>query len=739
MDLVAATRALQEDLSSVTPEKCSTNEAAALSERLREVIRAHDDRYYLEDDPVIADAEYDRLFAFLRRLEEEFPSLATPDSPTKRVGSEPLEQFEKVQHPEPLLSLSNAFGEEELRAWYQRCLRGLKAPDDTADDAPDNAADDTADDSADNAADDAAGDSSNNAVDDSGAPALMAELKIDGLAVALTYQDASLRVAATRGNGEVGENITAGARTIRSIPLRLRADGHHIPHRIEVRGEVYMAKSAFERLNEEMAQSGEKTFANPRNAAAGSLRQLDPGVTARRPLSFFSYSVGPIDGTADLPGAQAALLAWLSEVGIPTNTFARRFENIDDVVAFCSEWTEKRDSLDYEIDGVVVKIDDFEAQRTLGAISNAPRWAVAYKFPAREATTRLENIIVNVGRTGVVKPEAMLEPVGIGGVTVRQATLHNEDYVRDRDIRIGDTVVVKRAGDVIPQVIKPVTDARTGSEQEWQMPESCPACGSELRRLPDEADHYCMASDCPAQFIRLLEHYASRGALDIEGLGEKLAVQLYRAHLVRVLSDLYRITKTDLLALERFAEKKADNLLAAIGASKERPLARLLVGLGLRHVGKTVAELLVRHYDSLEALQEAEMEELEQIEGIGTVIAESVVDWFTLDDNRRLIEALRAQGVNTRRQSQEAPPEDPAALPLAGKTFVITGTLPTLSRKEATARIEEAGGRMTGSVSGNTDYLVAGENPGSKYEQAEKRNVPVIDEDGLEQLIEGSE
>ena len=735
MDLVAATRALQEDLSSVTPENCSTNEAAALGERLREVIRAHDDRYYLEDDPVIADAEYDRLFAFLRQLEEEFPSLATPDSPTNRVGSEPLEQFEKVQHREPLLSLSNAFGEEELRAWYQRCLRGLSATSDAAGGSAEDSAGEAPNDAAGDYGDDAAGD----VASDAAAPALTAELKIDGLAVALTYQDSSLRVAATRGNGEVGENITAGARTIRAIPLRLRADGHQIPRRIEVRGEVYMAKSAFERLNEEMARSGEKTFANPRNAAAGSLRQLDPGVTARRPLSFFSYSVGPIDGAADLPGTQAALLAWLSDVGIPTNTFARRFENIDDVVAFCSEWTEKRDSLDYEIDGVVVKIDDFEAQRRLGAISNAPRWAVAYKFPAREETTRLENIIVNVGRTGVVKPEAVLEPVGIGGVTVRQATLHNEDYVRDRDIRIGDTVVVKRAGDVIPQVIKPVTDARTGSEQQWEMPERCPACDSELRRLPDEADHYCMASDCPAQFIRLLEHYASRGALDIEGLGEKLAVQLYRAHLVRVLSDLYTVTKADLLALERFAEKKADNLLAAIEASKKRPLARLLVGLGLRHVGKTVAELLVRHYDSLEALQEAEKEELEQIEGIGTVIAESVVDWFALDDNRRLIEALRAQGVNTERQPHEAPPEDPAALPLAGKTFVLTGTLPTMSRKEATARIEEAGGRVTGSVSGNTDYLVAGDNPGSKYGQAEKQNVPIIDEDGLEQLVEDGE
>ncbi len=692
MDLVASTRSLQKELEGVSPSELPASEARDLARRLQSVVRAHDLRYYVHDDPVIADAEYDRLFETLCLIEEARPSVAAPDSPTHRVGGPPLEGFRKVRHPEALLSLSNAFDEAGLRLWYERCLKGI------------------------------GGDVE---------PALTAELKIDGLAVALTYEKGRLAVAATRGNGAIGEDITAGARTIRAIPLRLEPEW--APERIEVRGEVYMAKTAFNSLNERMAEGGAKTFANPRNAAAGSLRQLDPKITAQRPLRFFAYAVGPVSGAGHLPQSQFAMLEWIADLGVPTNPYAHRFEKLDEVIEFCRHWTENRDTLDYEIDGLVVKIEDFRFQQGLGATSHAPRWAVAYKFPAREATTTLLDIIVNVGRTGVVKPEAVLEPVGIGGVTVRQATLHNEDYVRDRDIRIGDTVVVKRAGDVIPQVIKTVEEARAGDVKPWKMPERCPACDSDLVRLPDEADTYCMASDCPAQFIRLLEHYASRGAMDIDGLGEKLAAQLCEQGLVREISDLYTLTKEDLLTLEGFASKKADNLLVGIEASKKRPLSRLISGLGLRHVGATVSELLVSRYGSLEALQDASVDELEAIDGVGSVIAESVADWFMLEDNTRLVEALRENGVSTIRLPQEAPA---GGGPLQGKTFVITGALPTHSRDEASSLIEKAGGKVTGSVSGNTDFLVAGENPGSKYARAEERGVPMLDEAALQQLLD---
>ncbi len=704
MNLVDTSTKLLDVLDERDPESMEQEEARRLVERLRDVIRHHDHRYYVLDAPVITDAEYDALYAQLERLEAAFPDLVTSDSPTQRVGGEPIDEFEKVKHPEQLLSLGNAFDAEELREWYARCQRGLAA-----------------------------------AFGDDITPALTAELKIDGLAVALTYEHGRLVRGATRGNGRVGEDITHNIRTIHRIPLQIPVgteNGRTPPERIEVRGEVFMRKSEFEALNDGLIAHGETPFANPRNAAAGSLRQLDPSITAQRPLSFFAYGTGPVTN-GDLPAYQHDVLGWLKQFGLPVNPHAERFDDIERVVAFCEDWAERRDALDYEIDGVVVKIDRFDQQDELGVTAKEPRWAIAYKFPAREATTTLNDIIVNVGRTGVIKPEAVLEPVHIGGVTVSQATLHNEDYIQERDIRVGDRVVVKRAGDVIPQVVRPVTEARTGDEEPWTFPDTCPACGSEIVRLEGEADYYCLNTDCPAQFIRLVEHFVSRDAMDIEGLGEKVAVQLVDEDLVETLADLYRIDVDDLIDLERFAEKSARNLVEAIEASKQRPLSRVLYALGIRHVGQTVAELIVQHFASLDDIAEATVGELEAIDGIGAVIAESVVDWFQLDHNRELIQNLKSEGVNTERLPEEAPPVDKADAPVAGKTFVLTGSLPTLTRSEATSLIKQAGGRVTGSVSGNTDYLVVGDNPGSKYDEASERGVPMLDEEKLRALLDG--
>lgn len=700
MNLVQASNELKLVLSNQEIAALSDDRAREMVERLREVLRAHNHRYYVKDDPVIPDDEYDALMRALQAIEAEFPHLATADSPTQRVGGAPIDAFDKVEHPEPLLSLGNAFNAEDLRAWYERCQRGLEE--------------------------------TFGAVE----PRMVAELKIDGLAVALTYEQGRLAVAATRGNGRVGEDITHNIRTVHRIPLRIPASPTseaRPPDRMEVRGEVFMRKSEFEALNSRLVANGEDPFANPRNAAAGSLRQLDPRVTARRPLSFFAYGTGPT--TNDMPAEQHARLRRLEALGLPINPHAEWFASIDEVVDFCAQWTDRRDDLDYEIDGVVVKLDRADHRQALGATATEPRWAIAYKFPAREATTTLNDIIVNVGRTGVIKPEAVLEPVHIGGVTVSQATLHNEDYIVERDIRIGDTVVVKRAGDVIPQVVRPVPEARTGDEEAWSFPEACPACGSAIVRLPDEADYYCLASDCPAQFIRQVEHFVGRSAMDIEGLGERLAVQLVEAGLLHDVADLYRLTVDDLMPLEGFAEKSAQNLVDAIAASKKRPLSRLLHALGLRHVGLTTAELIVRHYASLEELAAASVEELVAIDGIGEVIAESVVDWFQVDHNRALVAKLSDLGVNVERLPHEAPAEEAAPTPAANKTFVLTGSLPSLTRREAKAKIKQAGGTVTSSVSGNTDYLVVGENPGSKYDAAQERGIPMLDEDALLDLL----
>lgn len=714
MSLVADTEEMQRCLDGTALDEIAEHDAGPLADRLAAILRAHGHRYYALDAPVIADSEYDRLFRALQTIEERFPDLAAPDSPTRRVGGAALDAFRKVKHPVPLLSLGNAFDADDLRAWYDRARRGLAEHFGEVE------------------------------------PALVVEPKIDGLALALTYADGALMLGATRGNGRVGEDVTEHVKTIRSIPLRiLPSDAKAplapatlfdappetppIPARIEVRGEAYMPKSTFERLNEALAKEEGKTFANPRNAAAGSLRQLDPQVTAGRGLRFFAYGVGPVEGAE--PAAQHETLAWMGGLGFPINEHVRRFDAIDDVVRYCNEWEERRDDLDYEIDGVVVKVDRRNYQDELGAVANAPRWAIAYKFAAREATTRLLDIERNVGRTGAIKPLAILDAVNIGGVTVRKATLHNADYITGRDIRIGDRVVVKRAGDVIPQVVGPVEAARTGEETPWTMPPDCPACGEPIVRLEGDADYYCVSAACPAQTIRLVEHYASRGAMDIVGLGEKVAVQLVEAGLVHTLDDLYRLEAEDLLGLEGFKEKKVENLLNGIEVSKHRPLRALLFGLGIRFVGATVAALLVEHHASLESLAAATQEELEGIDGIGPETARGVVEWFAHAPNRATVDALRALGVNTERL-----PEEPVATakvegPLSGKTLVLTGALPTLSREEAKGRILAAGGKVAGSVSKKTDFVVAGESAGSKLQKAEDLGVPVLTEADLLDLL----
>ena len=689
MTLLQRTRALQ-DAAPVTSEEV----AAGRVDELVDVLNAHARLYYREDDPVISDAEYDALIQQLKHLEEKWPGLRRLDTPTQRVGSPPLDGFEKVQHPQPLLSLGNAFNTDDLRAWYERCLRRLDRGEDVA-------------------------------------PAMTAELKIDGLAVALTYEHGVLVRAATRGDGRVGEDITANVRTIRSVPLRLDASQTPIPMMLEVRGEVYFPKTGFETLNASLRAQGLKPFANPRNAAAGSLRQLDSSITATRALAFFAYSTGP--ASESVSSTQAGTLDRLQEWGFSINGHVRRFPAIDDVLEYCQSWTDRRDDLDYEIDGVVVKIDDLDIQEELGNVSNAPRWAIAFKFPARESTTRLTEIIVNVGRTGMITPEAVLEPVSIGGVTVTQATLHNADYIRDRDIRLGDTVIVKRAGDVIPAVVASVASVRDGSERAWEMPQRCPACDLPLERLEGEVDSYCVNGGCPAQFIRLVEHFASRNAMDIEGFGSKLAVALVEAGLIRRLQDIYRLEREALLELEGFGEKKADNLLEGIEASKHRPLSRVLFGLGIRHVGRTTAETLVRTLPDMQAFMQSSVDDLVAIDGIGQVIAQSLVDWFALEPNRAMIRDMEEAGVTMTRLPDEAPTSGDAA-PFAGLTFVVTGTLPTMGRKEAQEFIKQRGGKATSSVSARTDYLVMGESPGSKADKAADLGVPIIDEETLKAM-----
>jgi DNA ligase (NAD+) len=661
---------------------------------LRETIQRHNYHYHVLDAPTVSDAEYDALMRELRAIEAEHPELITPDSPTQRVGAAPSEKFAKVRHPVPMLSLANAFDEADLRAWRERALRLL------GDETP---------------------------------LAFVAEPKIDGLAIALTYENGRLVRGATRGDGEVGEDVTANLRTIPSIPLALHepGDAWSIPASIEVRGEVYMRIADFESLNERLAADGERVAANPRNGAAGSLRQKDPTVTAGRPLRFFAYAIGPINGVQ--PRSQWEALALLRALGFPVNGDARRFEQFDDALAYCREWMTRRDILPYEADGIVLKVDSLDHQRDLGVVGRDPRWAIAFKFPARETTSRLLDIVINVGRTGVITPNAVIEPVNIGGVTVRNATLHNADYIHDRDIRIGDYVTVKRAGDVIPQIIGPIVERRDGNERAWTMPERCPACDTPLERVDGEVAYRCPNFGiCPAQLVRRIEHFVSRGAMDIAGVGERQAQLFVELGWVKDVADLYLLTPEKFEGVEGYGERRVANLLSSIAESKNRPLPRLITGLGIRYVGEVVAQLLARRFGALEAIADATPEQIAAIDGIGPSIAASVTQFFSVPENRALIAKLAAVGVATHWENGPVVAGDA----LAGKTFVITGTLPNLSREQAAELIAAHGGKVTGSVTKKTDFLVVGADAGgTKYNKAVELQIPLLDEAALLQLI----
>ncbi len=664
-------------------------------EELREQIRYHSYRYYVLDDPVISDDAYDALYRELQELEAAHPELITPDSPTQRVGGVVREEFTAVVHPSPMLSLQNAFNPEELRAWRDRFLRLLPA------DFPE--------------------------------PAYVVEPKIDGLTVVLHYTAGTFTLGATRGDGIHGEDITPNLRTVKALPLHIpvtRDKGLRAPARLVVRGEAYMPIDAFEAFNREQEALGKKTYANPRNTAAGSLRVLDSSITASRPLSLFCYQVVELEGGPTLR-SQWEALDYLRKLGFPVSNLNRRFTDLEAVVDYVVAWEKVRHTLNFETDGLVIKIDDFATQERLGAVGNAPRWAVAYKYPAPEAVTRLKRIVVNVGRTGSLNPAAELEPVRIGGVTVSNATLHNADYVAERDIREGDMVVVKRAGEVIPQVLGPVLELRPPGTQPWRMPDRCPVCNEPVEHPEGEVAYYCVNAACPAQLVRSVEHFVSRGAMDIEGFGIRQAEMFVELGLLHDVADIYYLRAEQLLPLEGFAEKKVSNLLAAIEASKTRGPARLLTALGIRGVGSTVAETLIDHYGSIEALAAASVEELQQIPGIGPKLAESIADWFSRETNRRVLEKLKAAGVRT--EAEKAKAAGPK--PLAGLTFVITGTLPTMSREQATEFIQAHGGKVAGSVSSKTDYLLAGEKAGSKLDKAQKLGVPVIDEDALRAMV----
>lgn len=663
---------------------------------LRQQINYHAYRYHTLDDPLISDVEYDQLMQQLRQLEKTHPELVTPDSPTQRVGAEPLPEFEKVTHPFPMTSLGNAFDDSDMRSWLARVSRLLPRGM-TVNDLE-----------------------------------FVVEPKIDGLAVALTYEHGLLVRGATRGNGIVGENVTANVRTIKAIPLRIPASksGPPPPPRLEVRGEVYLPIAEFNRFNQAQAEKGGRIYANPRNFAAGSLRQLDSRITAQRPLSFFAYAIGYLEGVEIETQHQA--LGYLKSLGFPVNPDILHTGKFDEVLGYINSWMSKRSQLGYDVDGAVVKINSFALQAQLGIVGNAPRWAIAYKFPAQEATTRVRAIKGNVGRTGQITPYAELEPVNIGGVTVRQATLHNYDDLAKKDIREGDTVVVKRAGDVIPQVIKPILELRPPGTQPVTPPPTCPVCGEATSHLGDDVALFCINSACPAQLVRQIEYFVSRGAMDIEGFGIRIGEQLAIKGLLKDVADIYFLNRADLLELEGFAEKKVDNLLQAIEDSKQRPLERFLTALGIRYVGSTVARLLIEAFPSMDQLSQADQVQLEGIEGIGPRIAESVVEWFSRPTNQALLDKFRRAGLKLEKFT--TPPVKAGPQTLAGLTFVITGTLPNWSRDEAESFIEQHGGKVTGSVSKKTDYLVLGESPGSKLAKAESLGVSILDEDGLKRL-----
>ena len=656
-------------------------------QELRQIINHHNHLYYVLDNPEIPDAEYDKLMRELIDLESQFPELIVPDSPTQRIGGEPLAAFKRVTHREPMISLADAFSEGDLRDFHRRVTSVV-------------------------------GDQVEYVV----------ELKIDGLAISLTYENGILVTAATRGDGLVGEDVTHNVKTIKSVPLRINPPSGKFPSVIEVRGEIYLPKEGFKKLNEEREDMELVPFANPRNAAAGSIRQLDPKVAAKRPLSTFIYGIGYVEGIQF--ETHHEVLEFYKACGFRVNPHIKLFNSFDDVIDYCMSWREKRDLLPYEIDGMVIKVNSLQFQKMLGSTAKNPRWAIAYKFPAEQKVSVIEDIIVSVGRTGILTPNAVLKPVNIAGSTVSRATLHNEDYIKEKDIRIGDSVIVQKAGDIIPEVVEVIKEKRTGSEKEFKMPHHCPECGAEVIRIPGEAAYRCTGVSCPAQIRRSIIHFASRDAMDIRGLGPAVVSLLLSAGLVKDVSDIYFLKKEDLIPLERMGEKSADNLINAIQDSKKQPLSRLVYALGIPFIGSKASFLLAQAFGSMDKLKAATYDELIKIPEIGTKMAESIVTFFKQEQTNNLLERLKNAGVNMEEQKRSE-----GIRPLENLTFVLTGTLEKYSRNEAKEIIESLGGRVTSSVSKKTDYVVVGKDPGSKYDKAVKLGINIIDEKEFERLI----
>ncbi|MFB3879897.1 MAG: NAD-dependent DNA ligase LigA [Armatimonadota bacterium] len=662
------------------------------AEELRQQLNRHNYLYYVLNQPEISDADYDKLFRELQELEEHHPQLVTPDSPTQRIGAAPLEEFRSVRHRVPMLSLGNAFDEAEVRAFDERVKRLLALPADERIE-------------------------------------YVCELKVDGLAVSLTYENGVLTSGSTRGDGFTGEDVTQNLRTIRAIPLRVICED--APPLIEVRGEVYLDRREFARINREREEQGEPLFANPRNAAAGSVRQLDPSITARRRLDIIVYGLGAIEGVAFETHGES--LEYLVKCGFRASPQRKLCSGIEQAIAYCQGWQEKHRDLTYGTDGVVVKVNSLALQEQLGQVSRSPRWAIAYKFPPEEQTTVVKDIFVSVGRTGALTPVAMMEPVVVSGSTVQMATLHNEDEVARKDVRVGDTVVIRKAGDVIPEVVSVVTSKRTGNERKFVMPTKCPVCGADAVREEGEAVRRCTGIACPAQINGRIEHFFSRGGVNAEGVGPRIIAQLTAKELVRDPADLYFLTKDDVLKLERMGDKLADNILAAIASTKNPPLARLVYGLGIRHVGEHVAEVLAERFGSLESIAQAREQELANTPEIGPVIAEAIAVFFRQEQTKRLLEKLDKAGVKP-----EAParPAARAGGAFAGKTVVFTGTI-SMPRSEAEAMVKAQGGKTASSVSKKTDFVVAGADPGSKYEKARALGVTVLTEDEFKRMIGG--
>ncbi|MFP4497331.1 MAG: NAD-dependent DNA ligase LigA [Vulcanimicrobiota bacterium] len=674
-------------LLNIDSDNIDINEASKIATNLAEEINKHNFYYYVKDSPIIEDALYDRLMNQLKTLEERFPSLITPESPTQRVGAPPLEEFQPVIHRFPMLSLANAFSAGDLIDFDARVRRMAQNTHFT----------------------------------------YVCELKFDGLGVSLIYEKGSFKTGATRGDGYQGEDITLNLRTINTIPLKVM-ENQSIPNLMEVRGEVFMSRSNFEKLNMERSEQGESLFANPRNAAAGSLRQLDSSVTAQRNLDFFAYEFQSDELEFD---SHYEAMKYLEKLGFKVNSHIKRFDNIVDVVNFCKGWVERRAELDYDIDGVVVKIDEVGVRQELGSVSRSPRWAIAFKLPSTEVITRLKDISVSVGRTGSLTPVAELEPVEVDGSVVSRATLHNEDEITRKDLKIGDFVLIHKAGSVIPEVISPIKDRRGDDVRDFIMPDRCPVCDEPVNRPPGEAMARCMNMECPAQVKERIRHFASRRAMDIEGFGEKLVAQLVENGLVKNPVDLYELTVEKLMPLERMGKVLAQKLVSNVEKARNKPLERVIFGLGIRHVGEHTSKLLAKNYGTIDKLMETTSAELEEIYEIGPEVANSVADFFKLEKNRQIINRLKEKQVFA---SSEAA-DFKIKKVFEGKIFVLTGTLPTLTRNQAREMIEKYGGRVSSSVSKKTDYILAGENPGSKLEKAKKLDIAIINEDEFRAMI----